>query len=118
MLKMEAVYIPQKVSKLLPEHRASHPKRLFLIGIDVFVSFKGQQMYIDIYGALSNNSTFKREKKNIVTFCTLDILMDHCAYFETILQLVASSPGIFSSCQWTASKQRYSDYHCEHVNIK
>lgn len=75
-------------------------------------------MYLDIYGAFSNNSTFKREKKNVVILCTLDILIDHCAYSETLLQLVAVSPDMFSSCQWTASEQRHSDYHCEHMKIK
>lgn len=63
-------------------------------------------MYIDIYGARSNNSHLKERKKNIVTLCTLDILSDHCACLETLLQLVAASPGMFSSRQWTASEHR------------
>jgi hypothetical protein len=51
--------MPPKDSKPLPGHMVLHPRRLFLVGIDVFVSFKGKQMYFDIYGALSNNLPFK-----------------------------------------------------------
>jgi hypothetical protein len=53
-----------------------YPRRLSLVGIDVFASFKGQQMYFVIYGALNNNSTFKREE-TIVILCTSGVLIDH-----------------------------------------
>jgi hypothetical protein len=79
---------------------------IFLVGIDVFVPFKGQQMYLNIYGGPNTNSTFKREK-TIVIVRTLDIFIDHCAFSEKLLQLVAASPNMFSSFQWTASEHRH-----------